>query len=617
MRQKLVALVFLVLSIFASVPAFALSALQKQCSMFGASDARINACTKLLNSHDTRELRGMYFLNRGIAWSGRRECDRALTDLDSAVELLTKGTMHYVDALTDRGDVWQHCKGDLEKAQRDYETALVACPEPNGCDSVQAHIAEIFFDRGDIDRSTVEYFKAIEISKRFGKFGDKNRSLFLQDVAFNFREKHEYDRALKYFDDALKVDPSNDTAYTGRGETWRLKGDLRRALHDFDKAIKLDVDSPLKRVYRCRVYRYLGDFEKAIKDCGVAVREVQDFPIGYAELGLVYERKGDLDQAKANFQKALSLGGVGLDTTREAHETAAARLAAIGAGGPLPVIPTVPEKAEAPNALPTPQIVEPATSPEPSEGRRVALVIGNSTYAIGKLRNPLQDAEVIADVLKRVGFTEVTLLKDANREELVKGLRAFADNAEGADWALVYYAGHGIEMSGVNYLLPIDVRLATDRDVQFEAVPLDQVLASIEQAKKLRLVFLDACRDNPFVSGMRRTPAPEAVALSSSGGANTGTRSIGRGLGRINLGSQGGLLVFYAAKDGQTALDGEGADSPFAVAVAQRLATPGVEINKVLRLIRDDVMEATAGRQEPYTYGSLPGSEDFFFVAPH
>ena len=159
------------------------------------------------------------------------------------------------------------------------------------------------------------------------------------------------------------------------------------------------------------------------------------------------------------------------------------------------------------------------------------------------------------------------------------------------------------------------MKLATDRDVQFEAIPLDQVLASIEQAKKLRLVFLDACRDNPFVANMRRTPSPEPVALDTSGAAAAATRSVGRGLGRITLNSQSGMLVFYAAKDGQTALDGEGADSPFAVALAQRLATPGVEINKLLRLVRDDVMEATAGRQEPYTYGSLPGSEDFFFVA--
>ena len=150
MRQKLVALALLALSVFTSASAFALSALQKQCTMFGTSDVRINACTKLLNSGDTGELRGMYFFNRGLAWSGRRECDRALSDLDSAVGLLTDGTMHYVDALTDRGDVWQSCKGDLEKAQRDYETASAACPEPYGCDSVQAHIALLFFDKGDI-----------------------------------------------------------------------------------------------------------------------------------------------------------------------------------------------------------------------------------------------------------------------------------------------------------------------------------------------------------------------------------------------------------------------------------------------------------------------------------
>jgi uncharacterized caspase-like protein len=207
------------------------------------------------------------------------------------------------------------------------------------------------------------------------------------------------------------------------------------------------------------------------------------------------------------------------------------------------------------------------------------------------------------------------LVKDANRETLVNALRAFADEAEKSDWAVVYYAGHGVEIGGVTYLLPIDVKLATDRDVQFEGIPLDQVLAALEQAKKLRLVFLDACRDNPFVANMLRTPSPEPVALDTSGAAATSTRSVGRGLGRLTLNSQSGMLVFYAAKDGQTALDGEGADSPFAVALAQRLATPGVEINKLLRLVRDDVMEATAGRQGPYTYGSLPGSEDFFFVA--
>jgi uncharacterized caspase-like protein len=175
----------------------------------------------------------------------------------------------------------------------------------------------------------------------------------------------------------------------------------------------------------------------------------------------------------------------------------------------------------------------------------------------------------------------------------------------------VYYAGHGMEVGGVNYLVPTDAKLAVDRDVQFEAVPLDQVLAAVEAAKKLKLVVLDACRDNPF--SPRKTAAPEAAAApASTGGAKITSRSIGRGLAEVK--TTGGTLVVFAAKNGQVALDGDGGNSPFAVAVLQRVATPGVEINKLFRLVRDDVMEATAGRQEPYTYGSLPGKEDFFFV---
>ena len=102
------------------------------------------------------------------------------------------------------------------------------------------------------------------------------------------------------------------------------------------------------------------------------------------------------------------------------------------------------------------------------------------------------------------------------------------------------------------------------------------------------------------------------ATAASTGSGLVGTRSVGRGLGEVKV--SGATLVVYAAKHGQTALDGEGSNSPFAIAMVQRLATPNVEINKLFRLVRDDVMEATAGRQEPYTYGSLPGREDFFFV---
>lgn len=284
------------------------------------------------------------------------------------------------------------------------------------------------------------------------------------------------------------------------------------------------------------------------------------------------------------------------------------------------MIPAAPSKVTSPTAIPTvavtaPVIVQPAAqTAATTQGRRVALVIGNSAYQkVGALANPQRDAEAVTQALRNIGFDSVTLASDATREKLAEALRTFADEAEKADWAMVYYAGHGIEVGGVNYLLPVEAKIAADRDVQFEAVPLDQVLAAVEQAKKLKLIVLDACRDNPFVPQMRRTAAPEAVARASTAGGVVATRSVGRGLGEAKI--TGATLVVYAAKHGQIALDGEGGNSPFVTAFVQRIATPGVEINKFFRLVRDDVMELTAGRQEPHTYGSLPGREDFFFVA--
>jgi uncharacterized caspase-like protein len=248
------------------------------------------------------------------------------------------------------------------------------------------------------------------------------------------------------------------------------------------------------------------------------------------------------------------------------------------------------------------------------QGRRIALVIGNSGYKhVPALANPKRDAEAIAASLRAVGFEEVTLVSDSDRGRLLDTLKTFANNAEKADWAVVYYAGHGMEVSGVNYLIPIEAKVAVDRDVQYEAVPLDQVMTAVEGAKKLRLVLLDACRDNPFASQMQKTAAVQPLSSAAKGSGGTRTRSVSRGLSEVKV--SGATLVVYAAKHGQTALDGEGGNSPFAVAFAQRIATPNVEINKLFRLVRDDVMEATAGRQEPYTYGSLPGREDFFFLA--
>jgi uncharacterized caspase-like protein len=215
------------------------------------------------------------------------------------------------------------------------------------------------------------------------------------------------------------------------------------------------------------------------------------------------------------------------------------------------------------------------------------------------LSNPARDAAAVAAALRKVGFQSVVVANDLGKEKMALALRDFGRAAEGADWALVYYAGHGIEISGANYLIPTDAKLETDRDVNFEAIPLDHVLSAVEGASKMRLVLLDACRDNPFASQMRRTVA---------------SRSIGRGLAPIE--PQTGSLVVYAAKHGETALDGSGTgNSPFVAALIKELSIPGIEIRKLFDLVRDDVLEATNNQQQPFTYGSIPGRQDFYFVS--
>ena len=187
------------------------------------------------------------------------------------------------------------------------------------------------------------------------------------------------------------------------------------------------------------------------------------------------------------------------------------------------------------------------------------------------------------------------IANDLKREQLTQALRSFRDLADKSDWAVVYFAGHGVEVDRANYLVPVDARLKSDRDVQDEAVALDRVQVAVEGAKKMRLIILDACRDNPFLVTMTRS---------------IGTRSVGQGLSRVE--PRRGTLVAYAARDGQVALDGTAGNSPFVAALSRHIASPGVEIGKLFRLVRDDVLAATDNQQEPHVYGSLPG-EDFFF----
>ncbi|MET3995731.1 MULTISPECIES: caspase family protein [Bradyrhizobium] len=227
-------------------------------------------------------------------------------------------------------------------------------------------------------------------------------------------------------------------------------------------------------------------------------------------------------------------------------------------------------------------------------GNRVALVIGNSAYKnAAPLSNPVNDAAIVEATLKNAGFDVVQTRQDLQAIEMRRTLRDFADQARDADVAVIYYAGHGMEIEGTNYLIPVDATLERDTDVYDEAFSLDRVMLAIEPARQLRLVILDACRNNPFSEKMKRT---------------VGSRSISRGLARIEP-ATANTLVAFAAKAGSTASDGNSKNSPYAAALVKYIGTPGLDLRRVFGFVRDDVMKATGNRQEPYVYGTLGGDD--------
>ena len=193
--------------------------------------------------------------------------------------------------------------------------------------------------------------------------------------------------------------------------------------------------------------------------------------------------------------------------------------------------------------------------------KRVAFVVGNSSYKnVTPLPNPVNDAAAMAQMFRKAGFDVVESRHDLTNNDMRRALRDFTDKAVDADVAVVYYAGHGIEVEGVNYLVPVDAVLERDTDAYDEAIALDRILQAIEPAKQLRLVILDACRDNPFGKTMKRTVA---------------SRSLGRGLARVEP-TGANTLIAYAAKGGSTAADGNSTNSPFTTALLKYLGQPGL-----------------------------------------
>jgi tetratricopeptide (TPR) repeat protein len=495
-------------------------------------------------------------------------------------------------------------RGNTLINKREYDHALEALSPAVDLDPdnvVILNLRGVAHERkGQDDLAMADYNLAIQKRPTFGVPYNNRGTIYLRKAALQ--------SALDDFNLSIKYAPKFLLGYTNRARVRTLTKDFDGALADFAEAEKIDPNAPQIPDNRCVTYGLMGRFDDAFADCNGLIQKQPKNQRAINNRGDLYLMKGDLDAALKDYNTILAANpnNVRAHSARgqvfeQKHDLAQARAdyrSAAYALSPFDDVDVARARATAQERLAalTPQTPGPASP----NARRIALVIGNGAYKnVHALDNPPRDSKLIGNVLRDVGFQTVMVANDLTRDKFFETLRAFAAEAEKADWAIVYYAGHGFEIGGVNYLVPVDTKLAADKDAETEAVALEQVIAAVGGARKLRLVILDACRDNPFAPTMHRT-----LSL----------KLVDKGFSNIEPGA--GFMVVYAAKHGETAIDGDGgADSPFATALARDIKEPRVEIRKLFDIVRDDVWSATKHEQQPFTYGSPPGRDDFYFVA--
>ena len=234
----------------------------------------------------------------------------------------------------------------------------------------------------------------------------------------------------------------------------------------------------------------------------------------------------------------------------------------------------------------------------PAKGQ-VALVVGIGAYQNAPpLPNPPKDARAVADSLKKLGF-QVELAIDPDKARLEQAVKRFGDQLQGAKVGLFFYAGHGLQVSGRNFLVPADAKIDNERSLPFAAVDADLVLTQMETSTPVSLIFLDACRDNPFSRSLARSMGTRSTA-------------VGRGLAQIAAGE--GALIVFATQPGNVAEDGQSDHSPFTEALLKNLAAPGLEVRQMLTRVRQQVKEQTNGKQVPWDHSSL--TQDYYFIGP-
>jgi uncharacterized caspase-like protein len=404
--------------------------------------------------------------------------------------------------------------------------------------------------------------------------------------------KSDFDRAIADYNQALRINPQYAAAYLGRGVAWEMKGNLDRAIADFNQALRINPQYAEAYFNRGIAWVSKRDYDRAIADYTQALRINPQLTQAKENL-IAVQRLAASSQAQQTPREKEELANQArlvaeAEAKRKKQQELGERLAAELKERERLRAETEAERKRRQELEEQLAKRDRAPPPVPVAATVLrnphALVIGNAAYpGSGRLDNPLNDAAAVAQKLRTMGFS-VTVVTDANRQRLVQALSSFRKSASASDLSLLFYSGHGAQIFGTNYILPIDADQSDVAQATIHGVSLNSVVENFLPGKT-KIVFLDACRDNPL--------------------QRSGERSVTKGLAPISVAQ--GTLIAYATKDGQTASDGVGQkNSPFTTALLQHLADPE-DIGIILRKVREKVMAATAGTQQPWEYGSLTG----------
>jgi tetratricopeptide (TPR) repeat protein len=577
--------------------------------------ARIDGCTRLLERRKwPAKVLAMIYTQRGAAYGNLGQHERAIADYDLAIRKNPGFALAYAGRGEARAEL-----GQFDLAVADGEKAI----------KLDAQLAAAYNTLGYVLTYKGEYDRAIEVMTSGLKYNPKNVPLYTNrstafaaknelDLALAdldsaaklapdifsvyanrcniLQEKGDLDSALADCNRAIKLNPDHIPAVVNRGIVWSKKGQLDKSLADFSHAIRVDPTTGSAYAGRADVWRSKGRYQKALDDLDRAIRLDPRSVVALTTKGQVLEARGEIDAARQVYKAALTVPqaashigrqGLYLETAFHERATAKARLAVL--------------EGTTPSAAPAP-----ATAPAPAQKKgkdtrvRIALVVGNGAYeGAAVLPNPPNDARLVASALRGIGF-DVSEGIDLDHEGLARAIRGFLLRAPKADIALLFYAGHGVQIGGRNYLLPVDAKISSRANFTADMTALDTILAGLDDRIRTNIVILDACRDNPLIKQEVAQAAASRSLKIGTGLAAPGELGKGATLGA-------GTLIAFATAPGAVALDGDGANSPFSAALVRHISTPGLDVQLMLTRVRAEVVAATHNKQVPWSNSSLLG----------